>query len=97
MADEKATKKRFKEPKISDRGFASFPPINDLSGSVSVKVFESSNAVDAAVWLGFEADPSFDAPGGASVAAQLSLEQCELVRDQLTWFLTSHYHRLGES
>lgn len=90
MAD-KVTPK-FKEPKMSDRGFASFDPVADLSGSNTIKVFESSNAEHAAVWLSIEADPSFTDPGGVSAGVQLPLETVKLILQQLEWMVSRHYH-----
>jgi hypothetical protein len=88
-------KTKFKEPQVSQRGFAQFDPI--AAGDASVKLYESSSSDEPRVWLKFEQDPSFAAPGGVDVAASLSLENAELLRDQLTWMLTNHYHRIGSS
>ena len=83
-----------KEPTKTDRGFAVFDPIEDGS-SMEVQLRESSSAMDARVWLKISGPPTFDAPGGAEVAAHLDLEAATLLRDQLTWAITNHYHHGG--
>lgn len=85
----------FQPPTKTDRGFMHFDPFRDLRGEHEVKVYESSNAEHACVWLKVEQQPTLASPGGVEVAAHLDLDACRLLRDQLNYFVEHHYHLEG--
>lgn len=72
----------------SARGFKHMEPIvMDYPKPTVVRVYESSAALEPAIWVAMEQD--------AQCHAHLSLEEATLLRDQLTWLIENHY--LGDS
>lgn len=76
---------------LSNRGFKHMEPIHgDYPAPWGLSIYESSAAMEAAIWLRL---------GGASGAAQasceavahLSLEQAEYLSKQLAWLSANHY------
>lgn len=77
----------------SDRGFNRLPPIPSLYGG-SVRVYESSLATQAAIWLTAEAPANLNHPEGPRVEApiHLSVEDALKLADQIRFLVVHHYH-----
>lgn len=71
---------------VSDRGFIQFDYI-DLGEDRRVRVYESSAASEAKVWLRL-------VDGEGMACAQLTLDQARQLADQLIW-LSEHHHMVA--
>lgn len=78
----------------SDRGFKQGEPIpGDYGGSV--RVYESSGALSAAIWIYVEesSGESADAyPNPQEATLLLNLDKARQLRDQLDYLIKNHYH-----
>lgn len=72
------------EPTITNRGFAHFEPVRSEPRG-SVRVYESSAASQACIWVNAV---GYD---GSDATVHLALEEAGTLRDQLTWLLENHY------
>lgn len=77
------------KPQHTARGLITFDAIRDRTGG-EVTLTESSEAVDAFVWLGVAQAPSLDHPGGAEASAHITLDQLQALRDQIEYLLVNH-------
>ena len=72
------------EPKMSERGFAGFGPIDGTYPATSVSAYESSAAFNPSLWLNIAVMDS-------ELAVHLTLEDAATLRDQITWLIDNHY------
>lgn len=80
------------EASTSERGFKRHDPIPSEYGG-SVRVFESSAAMGPHIWVSVESNQTLGderTPIIKSVA-HITLENAELLRDQLTNLIDNHY------
>lgn len=81
----------------SERGFKHLRPIEmDYPKKTTIRVYESSS-VEPAIWLATAQGP-YNLIAGEPLAtaedethAHLTLEEAELLRDQLTWIIDNHW------
>lgn len=80
-------------PIMSNRGFLRLPPVAGINYGGQVRVYESSNAEVAAIWLKAEESPNtrspMDHPGDATV--QLTLDEAVKLADQI-YLLRDQHH-----
>lgn len=80
-------------PIMSNRGFARLPPIDGINYGAQVRVYESSNAEVAAIWLKAVESPhtrsAADWPGDATV--QLTMEAAVKLAEQILWLRDQHH------
>lgn len=78
----------------SDRGFAHMPIVEGHITGEQVKIYESSAAVQARVWLRVMAPKNRNQPDGCNLneaVVELDLYAVRDLRDQLDWMLANHY------
>ena len=84
-------------PIVTDRGLLRLPPVTGINDGGQVRVYESSNAAVAAIWLKAEESPAtrspVDRPGDATV--QLTLENAVKLADQI--YLLRDQHRMAQA
>lgn len=74
----------------SGRGFTQMEPFKCRYGS-EVRVYESSAASHPCIWLNVQGDAAaMDLKPGEGTA-HLTIEQAQLLRDQLDWLIQNHY------
>jgi hypothetical protein len=80
------------EPTVTARGFAHHAPVPSEYGG-EVTVYESSAASGPHLWLRVESPVDLNQPEGEMLegVAHLTLENAELLRDQLTHLIDNHY------
>lgn len=79
-------------PEYSGRGFKHMPPVPSVYGG-EVRVYESSSAMAPHVWLSATCPSDLNDRSSAPVeaVAHLTLEDAEVLRDQLTFLIEHHY------
>ena len=83
------------EPVKTDRGFSHLPPIIDERGT-SVRVYESSAASNAYVWLMITGGDRQDSDCNPSVTAHLTLTELHELGEQIEWMKQHHYQGAWE-
>lgn len=71
------------QPKITDRGFKHLPSIDNQRGD-TVRVYESSNALERCIWLNVNGSPN-------SSTIQLTDDQAAMLMEQITFLFDHHY------
>lgn len=77
----------------TERGFDHMPELPGIYGG-TVKVYESSSAMQPCVWLSATVPANRDKPDGASfeTTVHLSAEDAWKLADQLRALVRNHYH-----
>lgn len=80
------------EPTITGRGFKHFGPVPSEYGGF-IRTYESSAASGPHLWVLIECPDGMSLRDGATkdAAAHLTLENAEVLRDQLTYLIDNHY------
>lgn len=73
-------------PHVTDRGFVHLPPIEGSYPGDNVRVYESSAATEAFIWVRAK-----QAGHVGEAAVHLGLAEAAQLRDQLAWMIDNHY------
>lgn len=78
-------------PTMTDRGFRHLPSIPDAYGLAEARVYESSSAEGAHLWLGIVPHPSQPKDPDGCATVHLTAEAAWQLKEQIEHLLAHHY------